>query len=183
MSRESHINPDSSQWSIEYQREYRSGHLTAVRHVGEDSITVRTDEYDGQGRLSRIVDHSAGAGRVRERYEYDDACLRKKTQYVNVAAQPPDMRHVWHVEGSDNSYSAPGTAKLTTLYNQRDQPVELLFHNASDQVVSRVIFTYDAGGNLIEELQTRATEAFANLLKDLPPDQTGIVRAIFSERG
>jgi hypothetical protein len=179
ISRESHINPDGSKWSIKYEHQYRSGHLTAVRHVREDSVTVCTDEYDGLGRLSRIVDHSAGAGRVRERYEYDDACLRKRTQFVDVATQPPDMLHLWHVEGTDGSYSAPETAKVTTLYSQHDRPIELLFHNASDQVVSRVMFTYDADGNLIEELQMRAREAFASLLKDVPPDQTDIMHAMF----
>jgi YD repeat-containing protein len=147
-------NPNSSLWAAKYAYEYQSGQLTVVRHIREDSVTVYTNEYDRQGRLCRIVDHSACAGRTTEKYDYDDAGRKKKTQYVDVANQRLDT--LCGVQGTDTCYSAPGTAKLTTLYNDRDQPVELLFHGASDQLVSRVVFTYDAGGNLIEELQTRS---------------------------
>jgi hypothetical protein len=179
LSRQSHTNPDSSEWVIKYEYGYRSGQLTAVRQIREDSATVCTNEYDGRGRLCRIIDHSAGAGRTMEKYDYDEAGSKKKTQYVDLANQRPDTLHAWGVQGTDTCYSAPDTAKLTTLYNERDQPVELLFHDASDQLVSRVVFTYDAGGNLIEELQTRAEGAFVNLFKDVSPDQLDSLRAMF----
>jgi hypothetical protein len=177
LSRQSHTNFDSSRWAAKYKYEYQSGQLTAVRHIREDSVTVCSKEYDRQGRLSRIVDHSAGAGRTTEKYDYDDAGRKKRTQYVDVANQRPDT--LWGVQGTDTCYSAPGTAKLTTLYNEQDQPVELLFHDASDQLISRVVFTYNAGGNLIEELQTRPPHAFANLFGDVPPEQLETLCAMF----
>ena len=52
--------------------------------------------------------------------------------------------------------------------------------NASDDLLSRVVFTYDeAGGNLIEELQTRAPDAFPDFFEDAPPDELNSIRAVF----
>jgi len=130
--------------------------LTGVRHLREDAVALYIiHEYDSLGRLRRVSDHSTGAGPTTEEYDYDLAGCKKKTQYLDIASQRPDTRYSFAVEGADTHYSAPGTAKLITIYNERDQPLELLFHDASDYLLSRVAFAYDAGGHLIEESQTR----------------------------
>ena len=39
-----------------------------------------------------------------ESYEYDAAGRKKKTFYVDLAAQRPDTQYSWGVEGTDSSY-------------------------------------------------------------------------------
>lgn len=176
---QSHLNPDGSRWTIEYEYQYNSGRLTTIRHIRENALAVNViHEYDDQGRLRRVSEHSPpGPGRTTEEYDYDLAGRKKKTQYMDIANQRPDTHYSYGVEGSDAHYSAPGTAKLITIYNERDQPLELLFYEASDRFLSRVAFAYDADGHLIEESQTRPPEAFATLFRDVPPDQLDAMRA------
>ena len=179
LSRHSHTNPDGSQWAVNYRYEQQPNQRLTVRHIREDGLIVCTSEYDKHGRLQRVISHAADADRTTEEYEYDAAGLKKKTQYVDIAGQVPDTGHAWCIEGSDNAYSAPGTAKLVTVHNDRDKPVELLFYDISDKLLNRVAFTYDADGNLIEELQTRASDSFDDLFSEAPPDQVAVLRAMF----
>ena len=103
---------------------------------------------------------------------------KKKTKYVDIASQRPDTNYSWGVEGTDTLYSAPGTVKLTTFYNDRDQPLELRFYDAADQVLNRIAFTYDADGNLIEEVQMSASDTFDDLFAEAPPDEVAAHRAL-----
>ncbi len=52
---------------------------------------------------------------------------------------------------------------MTTLYNERCQPTELLFQDEWGKLLSRVVLRYDVTGNLVEETQTRPIET-------LPPE-------------
>jgi hypothetical protein len=61
-------------------------------------------------------------------------------------------------EGTGSSYSAAGATMLTTLYNEREQPTDLRFYDRAARLLSRVDFSYDQNGNLIEEAQTNTAE-------------------------
>jgi YD repeat-containing protein len=67
-------------------------------------------------------------------------------------------------------YSARGAAALITVYNQRELPAELLFHDAQGRLLSRVVFHYDPAGHLVEEALTKMEDA-------LPPELAARLRA------
>jgi YD repeat-containing protein len=179
LSRHSHTNPDGSHWTVNYSYDYQSNHLVAVRQTREDGVAVCTSEYDKEGRLLRVISRDVDSDRTTEEYEYDHQGRKKKTQYVDIRTQQPDTNCFYGVEGTDTFYSASGTAELTTLYNDRDQPVELRFYDAADKVLNRIAFTYDGDGNLIEELQTSASDTFENLFSEAPPDQVDALRVMY----
>ena len=164
---------------MNYKYEHQPNQRLIVRQTSDEGLLICTSEYDKEGRLERVISHAADADRITEEYEYDAAGRKKKTHYVDIASQRTDTDYSWGVEGSDNFYSAPGTAKLVTLHNDRDQPVELLFYDSSDKLLNRVALTYDANGNLIEELQTQISDRFENLFSEAPPDQVAALRAMF----
>jgi hypothetical protein len=73
---------------------------------------------------------------------------------------------------------------VTTLYNARDQPTELLFHDSAGRPLSRVEFLYDEAGNLLEESQTRSADMLpAEILTVMKPAQLNAVRALFGAGG
>jgi hypothetical protein len=148
-------------------------------------VVLQIYEYDTTGRLKRVITRSPGSSdRVVESYEYDPPGHKRKTLYVDLASQRPDTHYFWGVEGTDSSYSAPGATTLTTLYNERDQPTALLFHDSAGRLLSRVDFGYQEAGNLVEEAQT-------NMGETLPPEmaallnsaQLATVRTLFGAAG
>jgi YD repeat-containing protein len=180
----SHRNPDGPEWTSSYQ--YDAGRLTAVRtENGASLVSLNIYEYDALGRLVRVTARSANGGdRTAECYDYDPDGRKKKTFYVDVANQRPNTQYAWGAEGTDSCYSAPGAATLTTLYNEREQPTHLLFYDATDRLLSRVEFSYDADANLIEEAQTNTADTVApEMLTALNPAQLETVRAMLGAAG
>jgi hypothetical protein len=175
LSVQAYTNPDGSQYTVKYQYEYQAGLLTTLRHIQETSVTEYRHEYDDQNQLRRVSDCSGDVNCTTEDYTYDAAGRKTKTQYLDVPNQRPDALYSYGVEGSDAHYSAPGAAKLITLYDERDLPVEILFQDAVGHLLNRVAFTYDADRHLIEELQNRPPEVFMKLIENVPPDEADAV--------
>lgn len=122
-------------------------------------------EYDAAGRLARVVVRDPhGGGRVSEAYEYGATAGRTRTFYVDSRFHGESVG--FGCDGSDAIYSAPGAATVTTLYNARDLPTEMVFHDSGGRVLSRVDFLYDDAGHLVEESQIRFEPW-------LPPDVLG----------
>lgn len=172
-------NPDGSEWSAEYEYD-DSGRLRAVRvqnASGESSTHVY--EYDDSGRLVRIVGRSgAGDERVSETYSYDASGWKTKTEHV--APYRPNTVVARGVEGTENCYSAPNTAAISTDYDGSGRAVALRFEDAEGRLLSRVDFRYDEAGRLVEEAQ-RNTEAMlpAAVTAQMNPAQLATVRALF----
>jgi hypothetical protein len=163
-------NPDGSVWTTNY--EYDGGLLTTIRcESSRGFVDLQIYEYDPPGRLLRVIARTqAGVDRVAERYEYDAAGRKQKTVYIDEAFQHPETQYACGVEGTDSNYSATGAARVVTIYNERGQPVELLFHDQAGGLLSRVKFLYDGAGRPIEEAQTNAVAA-------LPLDDSSITEA------
>jgi hypothetical protein len=185
LARRSHHNPDGSEWMTAY--EYNDGgRLTTARSDnGGGLMDLQVYEYDTPGRLIRVSARpQGGADRIVESYEYSDTGGKKKTRYVDETAQRPDTHYAWGVEGTDSAYSAPGAATLTTLYNERDQPTDVLFHDTAGRQLSRVEFRYDEAGHMVEEAQTNAEETLPpETLASLNQAQLETVRALFGAGG
>jgi len=176
-----HHNPDGSFWSTTYHYDDAGRLITTRTENAGGFADLRVWQYDNAGRLVRILFRSGdGDDRTAESYEYDASGCKKKTLCVDITAQLPDTRYGWGVEGTDSIYSAPGATKLTTLYNERDQPTSLLFHDGAGRQLSGVEFRYDEAGRLIEEAQTNSEEVLpSEMLASLSPAQLQTARAFF----
>jgi YD repeat-containing protein len=135
--------------------------------------------------LLRVVARRQSEGdRIVEAYEYDASGRKKKTFYVDLAAQRPNTHYAWGVEGTDSAYSAPGAASLVTLYDERDQPTDVLFHDTAGRELSRLEFRYDDAGRLIEEVQMNNEDALPpEILASLNEAQLETARALFGVGG
>jgi YD repeat-containing protein len=180
LSRRSHHNPDGSEWASTYDYD-DNGRLTHWRAEAADGV-ARFYEYDNAGRLVRVFDRNGDGDRTVETYEYDGSGRKSKTLHADVAAQRSNMHY--GVEGTDSAYSAPGAASVTTIYNHRDQPAQLLFRDPAGRELSRVEFRYDDAGQLIEEAQTSSEEVLPReMLASLNPAQLQAVRGLFGLGG
>ncbi len=179
LSRAESQNPDGSEWVTEY--EYGdSARLRAVRAestLGESSVQVY--EYDDEGRLARVVVRPpVGDERVSETYLYDASGRKTKTEHV-----PAENRKILHgcgVEGTENCYSAPNAAAISTDYDAAGRAVALRFEDDEGRLLSRVDFRYDEAGRIVEEAQSN-TEAIlpAEVSEQMNPAQLATVRALF----
>ena len=154
------LNPDGSKWNTIY--EYDDTSRLRVRRSGDaaGNTNLLVYEYDDSGRLSRIIERSEGGDdRTAETYDYSSSGRKTKTQYVELASQRPNTHYSFSVEATDTCYSAPGAVTLTTVYNERELPIEVVFCDVTGRRLSGVEFRYDTSGNLIEEAQTTAAEA------------------------
>jgi YD repeat-containing protein len=184
LARRWHQNPDGSEWTSSYEYD-AAGRLVARRtDNASGGLELERYEYDAVGRLVRVVDQGQnGAERIAETYEYDAVGGKRKTLYIGLTVQGLDVC-MWGVEGTDAAFSAPGAATVTTLYNPRDQPTELLFHDSGGRPLSRVEFLYDAAGNLLEESQTRSADMLpAEILTAMQPAQLDAIRALLGAAG
>jgi YD repeat-containing protein len=174
-----HHNPDGSQWTSSYRYD-DAGRLLTIRHQnGAAEAGLQSYEYDSEGRLSRTI----AADRLAESYEYDTAGRKKKVLYVDTAALGPGTDYSWQIEGTNTFYSAPGTARLETAYNDRDQPTEVSFHDAEGRLLKRIELHYDPAGNLVEEVQAPAGDVLPAASPDnLSPAQLETMRALLLVR-
>lgn len=179
--RQEHKNPDGSQWDTTHR--YRvDGRLLAVESGNAAGVSfTQTYEYGAGDRLTRvIVRDREGRHRVAETYTYDGAGRKTKTLHVDLDSQRPDTHYSWGVEGTDACYSAPGAASVTTVYDGHERLRELLFRDATGELLSRVDFVYDAAGNLVEEAQSNSERVLpAEMLGQFNPDQLRAVRSLF----
>ena len=175
-----HLNPDGSEWNTIY--EYDDTSRLRVRRSGDavGNTNLRLYEYDDSGRLSRIIERTeGGSDRVVESYDYSSYGRKTKTQCVDLTSQRRNTHYSFGVEGTDTCYSAPGAATLTTLYNEREQPIEVVFCDVTGRRLSGVEFLYDTAGNLVDESQTTAVEALpAEMTASLNQAQLETVRAL-----
>jgi hypothetical protein len=105
--------------------------------------------YDDRERLTRVVDvHKDGTERESETYSYDQNGKRTKTYFVSKHLVNAFM---YSIEGTTQSYGAEGASTITTRYDHRGKPDEVLFHDADQRLLRRVVFTRDGAGRLTTE--------------------------------
>jgi hypothetical protein len=183
VARHSHRNHDGSEWTTTYDYD-DAGRLLMVRHANSGGLAgVTLHEYDTSNRLGRVLYQPQGReARTVEIYEYSITGCKKKTHFTDPAAERPIT--AWGIEGTDAAYGAQGAVTLTTQYNERDQPTEVLFLDSAGCQVSRVELRYDQAGHMVEESQTHADETLpAEMLASLNEEQRETVRALFGSGG
>jgi hypothetical protein len=142
---------------------------------GPNSVVVSS--YDTLGRLEAKANVAPdGTRRHAERYEYNEAGRRTKTTFLPAAAAGGDDACMCYaIEGSEQSHSVPGAVTLMVAYGDREQPAEASFHDASGQLLRRILFSRDRDGRLlIEAVQFSGDSPFPDLPLDagkIPPEE------------
>ena len=112
--------------------------------------------YDGMGRLISITSRGAN---VTDEFHYDEQ--GKKTGVRTVPPRPGHEGMTTSVsimfELTEEGYSLTGGGSVTTRYNDDDQPIESLVHDAHGELLTQIVHNY-ANGQLISE--TLVQEAF-----------------------
>jgi YD repeat-containing protein len=150
-------------WLLQSRTEYSSG-----------PAYVTTYTYDAAGHLLRKSsgsDDASGAGKFDTTYNYDD---KGQLHSASSGTGSPDLtydrdengrkRRVEHFpvfpnapntgiaampwENSDVLFPPPSGGTVTTVYDERDRPVEGQISDASGRLMMRIVRTYDPQGKI-----------------------------------
>lgn len=143
-------NPDGSIARSSYVYD-ASGRLQETRFwMNDDAISKGIYFYDERGRITRIAGVDQG-GKEHESEAYSYSPDGKKMKVYFVPKQYSDGAFGYGIEGTTHSYGAPGATTITTRYDDRGQPEEVLFYDDGQRLLRRVIFTRDTTGRLMRE--------------------------------
>ena len=161
-----HHNPDGSISRSTFVYD-DAGRLTESQsRMDEGSASKVVYSYDAAGRHVRTVQvNPDGVEREIEVYTYDDRGRKTELRFLHA----PDANRVYGyaVEGTQ-LYAAPGATTMMVSYAQSGVPDEVLFHDAHQHLVRRVIFERDNRGRLLsEQLQSGEQSPFAELQRQL----------------
>jgi hypothetical protein len=146
-------HPDGSQWisTQVYDENDRLAKIISGQVGGPVNESLYT--YDESGRPLTVTNYPQKGGRMD--FHYDEHGRKTGIQGFD----PETLRRVANASfaGSrrDAAMSAgvgvPVGGKIVTTYGENDQPMELQIRDDGEQVVSRMVSTYDANGLLIAE--------------------------------
>jgi YD repeat-containing protein len=103
-------------------------------------------KYDDKGRLlTWTIDGKASD----TTYSYDDSGHKTAVQRPEGSNVPPGMAIA--MGGSEIARPIPAGGSMTTIYNERDQPVEGQIRDAQGQLVTRVVRRYDSRDRILSE--------------------------------
>jgi hypothetical protein len=142
-------NPDGSTFHETFLYDGK-GQLIEKQSWSNDGPRLRTRYlFDAGGRPTGAVEIAAdGTQRETERYQYDSAGRKTK---VNFLPSLPGAVMAVGVEGSEQSYGAPGATTSTTTYDENGLPNEVQVHDATHMLVLRIVFTRDRDGRVLTE--------------------------------
>jgi len=175
-----HQNPDGSEWKATYAYDEAGRLLTINSDGGAGGSSVRLHEYDTAGRLTRVLVRTAeGREHVDETYQYDGVGRKQRTFHPDPFGPFSSGCCFFGVESTDTSYSAPGTTTVVTRYDDADQPLSLSLQDAAGRELTRVEFTYDGFGQLIDETQTTAANVVpTEMMAEMKAAQLESVRSL-----
>jgi len=153
-------NSDGSAW-VTTQTYDADGRLvkTASGNSGERAAEILYT-YDEGGRLKEIRDADGKGNRTSYRYDQQG----HKTEIKRFAPEVIERNRggittesLW--DAAQMGIGVPTGGSVTTLYNDRDLPIEEQILDSEGRVVSRFIRTYDANGRIMEENQIQENPA------------------------
>jgi hypothetical protein len=62
------------------------------------------------------------------------------------------MAVTYAVEGTEHAYGAPGAVTVTVVYDDRELPADMSFHDANGGLVRRIVFSRDTEGHPLTEV-------------------------------
>jgi hypothetical protein len=146
-------NSDGSEWVTRYFYD-PSGRLLKSASAMEGQATTETIySYDHSGKLQNI----SGGNRPDDAvtFRYDERGRKTKIEI----SRPADYRSGIAgeagspFEAADRAPNLPGGGSAITSYDEHDRATEVQVRDASGQLVSRAVRTYDEEGHVLEEKQ------------------------------
>ena len=153
--------------------------LESSFQLGDGPIDRTVYSYDEAGRHVRTVQVSHdGTEKEAEMCTYDSAGKKTKVHFLGLPGASTGFR----VEGSEQSYVAPGAVRMTTTYDEKHLPARAVVEDASHKTITTVTLTRDAAGRLVkEEMEMDQESMFADLFQNVPPEQRETAAAVFKE--
>jgi hypothetical protein len=127
-----------------------AGLLSETQFWMGDSLQNQTSfSYDDAGRPVETVSQSSdGSREVAETSTYDS--LGRKTT-VRFLHPPKQAGHIsYWIEAADQGIAAPGAVTMTSITDASHLPIEVLFHDAQNALVARVLLARDDAGRLVK---------------------------------
>ncbi len=173
------------------------GKLLVSRSMNSDgSEWVTTWTYDSDARLISRVSGNSGKPGLESLYSYDDSgrlvsitndprkgdridfhydAQGRKSSIQSFAPESLERKQNTSFGGSpwaaaQSGFGVPAGGSVITFYDQNDQPTEAQILDAERQIVSRILRTYGANGQLSEEKPTFENLAPA-MLERMPAEQ------------
>src|SRR6266513_2077998 len=121
------------------------GRVLTIRTTQPDgSEWVTTNIYDTNGHLVKTVSGKPGEPGTEMRYDYDETRTLQRAQSSMYSGSPWDA-------AVGAGIGVPVGGKVTTIYDDNNQPTEAQIRDAEEHIVSRFVRTYDANGRMVEE--------------------------------
>jgi YD repeat-containing protein len=147
------LNSDGSEWTTHYNYDASGRLLKIASGVEGQVMTEITYSYDHQGRLQSIRSDERPENPIT--FLYDELGRKNKTQ----TSRPEDYRPNVAMGGSPfevadrEAPNLPGGGSATTVYDERDRPIEVQVRDAAGDLVNQAVRTYDEQGHILEEKQ------------------------------
>jgi hypothetical protein len=144
-----HFNPDRTIARTKNLYD-KGGLLIATQFWMDDSLQNQTlYTYDEARRHVRTISLTHdGREHEAEASTYDSRGLKTTVRFL----YSPDGagRISYWIEAAGQGISVPGAVAMTTIHDPNDQAAEILFHDAQNAVVGRVVLTRDESGRLVK---------------------------------
>jgi hypothetical protein len=136
--------------------------------------------YDESDRLLESTSWLNDGPVQRTAYFYDEAGRHRRTMRneTDIETCTYDTRGIktkqcllvfradaYGIEGTDQSYGAPGAVKMIITYDEKDLPAEVVFEDANGRRVTDVNFMRDSAGRLLREEMRFAADSLLTLLR------------------
>jgi hypothetical protein len=132
--------------------------------------------YDGTGRLISIT---SGGADVTDEFHCDEQGKKTRVRTVPPRTGRDGMTMGVSIifESEEEGYSLRGGGSVITRYNDDDQPIESLVHDAQGELLSKIVHHYSDGRLVSETLVHEAFELLEQLRERLSEEQRRAFRA------
>jgi hypothetical protein len=147
--------------------------------------------YDEAGRHIRTMQlNRDGTQTVLEVCSYDADGWKTKLRFLfpcepDSGCKPGNACGAstrYGIEGTDTAYGAPGATTMTIMYDERNLPAKVLFHDANHHPLTCVTFQRDSAGRLLsEEMQQGERSPFQDIMDQAPPERREQLAAMFKQ--
>lgn len=150
-------------WLLQSRMEYSSGPAYVTTHTYDAAghllrKSAGSEDPSGAGKLDTTYNYddkgqlrsaSSGAGSLDLSYDRDGNGRKRRVEHLPVFPNAPNTgigAMPW--ENSDVLFPPPSGGTVTTLYDERDRPVQGQISDANGRLMLRIVRTYDTQGRI-----------------------------------
>jgi antitoxin component YwqK of YwqJK toxin-antitoxin module len=177
-------NPDGSEWVTTKTYDADGRLVKASSGKSGEPATESLYTYDERGRLKEITSAEGKGNRTSYRYEQQGRKTEVKTFAPEVFERNKGMAVAGSMWDAAQAFGvgAPEGGSITTLFDERDLPIELQILDSKERVVKSFIRTYDENGRIREENQIQENPALTfpgELSDNLNDKQLETLKSLF----